>query len=88
MLRLVPSDYDIYSTEPSHAQEAEPTPATDELNPEAAQNPASWPTDHRRIPPYRPINRAQDRSIRPGGENVPTIIFIATMLWGCHVVAV
>jgi len=51
-------------------------------------NPADWPTDHRRIPAYKPINRDLDRSQRPGGSNPVEQVFIYVMLHGVNNLAV
>jgi hypothetical protein len=93
-IRLVPSDYDIFTTHsqsPESSEQAIPDPHEDSGRLEAEQslmNPSSWPTDHRRVPPYRPINRNLDRSVRPAGHNLALFVFINTMLGGCHILAV
>lgn len=51
-------------------------------------NPEGWPTDHRRIPDYRPTNRDLDRSLRPDGVNPIETTFIFTMLRGVQLAAV
>jgi len=48
----------------------------------SSSNPPSWPTDHRAVPPYRPIDRNLDFEQRPAGANLIESIFIATMLNG------
>jgi hypothetical protein len=51
-------------------------------------NPDWWPTNHRRVPDYRPINRSLDGSQRPNGTSLIEIIFIFTMLRGGQLNAV
>lgn len=51
------------------------------------QNPASWPTDHRRVPPYRPANPNLDMSER-GTRNAAENIFVTIMLNGVRLNAV
>jgi len=83
------TDYDLHhSGDPDNPQR----PADLNTSPSATtltqQNPAWWPSDHRRIPPHRPINRELDRELRPGGTNVVEQVFIFTMLRGVQVKAV
>ncbi|KUJ07455.1 uncharacterized protein LY89DRAFT_631004 [Mollisia scopiformis] len=70
-------DYKIHltgydgSTEPSSTQE---TPRV--------VNPPNWPTDHRRVPDYRPIDRNRDAEGRPNGSILPERIFLTLMFTG------
>jgi hypothetical protein len=50
--------------------------------------PADWPTDHRRMPAYRPINRNLPFEERPGGSNPGEMVFIQVMLHGVWLNAV
>ncbi|KAL2352243.1 hypothetical protein BJ546DRAFT_850069 [Cryomyces antarcticus] len=45
-------------------------------------NPIDWRTDHRRIPPYRPINRELDQSQRRVYTSVLERVFITVMFMG------
>ncbi|PLB46155.1 hypothetical protein P170DRAFT_479076 [Aspergillus steynii IBT 23096] len=56
--------------------------SSDQTPPAAHTNPPTWPTNHRRVPPYRPVNRQQDRSERPAGSNPAEFVFIQAMLHG------
>jgi hypothetical protein len=92
-LRLVPADYDIFTTSsPTSDTPAQVLqtahPNNVRIESDSLTNPPSWPTDHRRVPPYRPINRNLDRSARPSGHNFTLFVFINTMLGGCHILAV
>jgi hypothetical protein len=90
-LQLVPTDYDLLRTVPQREVDGERVTATEPgvSSFEPLENPLeSWPTDHRRVPPCRPVNRQLDRSMRPAGQNAPLSVFIFTMLSGCHVLAV
>jgi|ERR1700722_4567211 hypothetical protein len=80
------ADYDLHhSGDPKNPSE----PAPPNCNTTAgSENPPGWDTEHRRVPPYRPINRNLDVTLRPGGTNIPETIFIATMLNGVHLTAV
>lgn len=78
-------DYDVHHT---NAEEREPLDST--LNehpiPEPASNPEGWPTDHRRVPPYRPVNRELNQEERaPFGRNVVEGTFIFLMLNGVRI---
>ncbi|KAL3471861.1 hypothetical protein BJX99DRAFT_16341 [Aspergillus californicus] len=44
--------------------------------------PLTWPTNYRRVPAYRPINRNLDQAERAAGANVPEYIFIQSMMHG------
>jgi len=92
LLRLIPTDYDIFTTEVNGTAET-PDDIPEFRSQEAegqmlVTNPPSWPTAHRRMPPYRPINRNLDRTTRPSGDNAVLFIFINTMLSGCGLLAV
>jgi hypothetical protein len=92
LLRLIPTDYDIFTTEANgHAETPDGIPESRSHEAEVKMpvtNPPSWPTGYRRIPPYRPINRNLDRTTRPSGDTVVLFIFINTMLSGCGLLAV
>lgn len=47
-----------------------------------SENPEWWPTDHRGVPDYRPINRNLDRELRPAGSFLMETCFIIIMLGG------
>lgn len=80
------ADYDLHhSGDPQDP--AEPEPPNRKATPKV-ENPSGWDTEHRRVPPYRPINRNLDMDMRPGGTNVAEAIFIATMLNGVQLTAV
>ena len=55
-------------------------------NPQAApQNPPGWDTTHRRVPPYRPINRDRDQNeIRVYTSPIERV-FIGTMFTGVFI---
>lgn len=51
--------------------------------------PAHWPTHHRRMPAYRPVNRDLSYTQRPAGNGHPAeYAFIQIMLHGCWINAV
>jgi hypothetical protein len=52
------------------------------------ENPANWPQNYRRVPPYRLINTNLDQEVRQGGTNQIEEIFIFTMLHGVWLNAV
>lgn len=53
-----------------------------------APNPTSWPTNYRRVPHYRPINRFLDPAQRPNGANTGEYIFVNVMLNGVRIQSV
>jgi hypothetical protein len=54
----------------------------------SSAQPANWPRDHRRVPPYRPINRNLNWDERPAGSNTGEFIFVQVMLHGVWLNAV
>lgn len=91
-LRLIPTDYDIFTTEGTEQTETlddSPNSRTEQTEAQMpVTNPPWWPTNHRRMPPYRPVNRNLDRTARPSGENAIVFLFINSMLGGCGLLAV
>ncbi|KIM97330.1 hypothetical protein OIDMADRAFT_169075 [Oidiodendron maius Zn] len=79
----VPADYIIHHSGHQSSPDG-PTASHRTLAHDIEQqdNPTWWPTDHRRVPNYRPINRNLDWDQRPGGTNAIEMIFIFTMLRG------
>ncbi|KAK1848441.1 hypothetical protein CCHR01_08903 [Colletotrichum chrysophilum] len=51
-------------------------------------NTSNWPTQYRRIPPYRPVNRHLDQAERPNGVNGIEFLFVTVMLNGVHLQSV
>lgn len=51
-------------------------------------NPDYWPTQYRRIPPYRPINRNLDLAERPNGSNRAEWLFVQVMMNGVRLQSV
>ena len=80
------ADYELTHS-PEHPRRPELPNAREDLSAEVS-NPATWPEDHRRVPPHRPIDYNLDRDLRPGGLNPIEALFIATMLNGVRVNAV
>ncbi|KGO71715.1 hypothetical protein PITC_027280 [Penicillium italicum] len=70
------ADYEVH-----HSGRERPAPV---ILPSTAptSQPPNWPTDHHRIPAYRPINRNLDQSQRPAGSNNVEYGFITVMLHG------
>lgn len=79
-------DYTIRLTSaadiPSQPSSPDASPA------EPFQNPPGWHDEHRQVPPYRPINRNLDRSLRPWGSDGPETAFVMNMFTGVWVIAV
>ncbi|KAL3437033.1 hypothetical protein BDV09DRAFT_183734 [Aspergillus tetrazonus] len=76
------ADYELHHSTPSPSALSSSPPQSQSAAPVQQANPASWPTHHRRIPPYRPINRNLDFAERSAGSSVPEYIFIQSMLHG------
>lgn len=48
----------------------------------AGPNPPDWPTNYRRVPPHRPVNRHLDPAERPNGASTGEYVFVNVMLNG------
>ncbi|KAF2688097.1 hypothetical protein K458DRAFT_428878 [Lentithecium fluviatile CBS 122367] len=81
-LQTVLADYDLHhsSTEEEHdpSLNAHPTPHSESLQ----HNPSHWPTEHRRVPAYRPVNRELDQSERRVYLNPVERVFVGVMFTG------
>ncbi|BCS28629.1 uncharacterized protein APUU_70199S [Aspergillus puulaauensis] len=73
------ADYELHHSGNSQ-NTTSPSPSP---SPPQQQQPANWPTNHRRVPPYRPVDRSLSFEERAAGSNVPEFIFIQSMLHGC-----
>ncbi|KAL9114598.1 MAG: hypothetical protein Q9227_001276 [Pyrenula ochraceoflavens] len=77
-LRVALADYDVH-----HSGAEDRTAPGPNLNvASTVENPSAWPVDHRRIPPYRPVNMELDMEIRPAGLNGLEWGFINVMFTG------
>lgn len=56
--------------------------------PPPSQNPPTWPTDHRRVPPYRPVDETLDQSQRRVFLSRVEQAFISVMFLGVGLNAV
>ncbi|EXA34302.1 hypothetical protein FOQG_14458 [Fusarium oxysporum f. sp. raphani 54005] len=76
-------DYRLHLTGQRVEQEyVEPSHENDTGSAQSVDTPANWPTQYRRIPPYRPINRNLDLSERPNGSSRAELVFVTVMLNG------
>lgn len=74
------TDYELHHSGDATIAGAVEEPNSRELP--TSENPEWWPTNYRRIPDHRPINRHLDKSLRPGGTDPVEVWFIFTMLAG------
>ncbi|KAF8865708.1 hypothetical protein BDZ45DRAFT_668620 [Acephala macrosclerotiorum] len=77
-LNEVLEDYKIHLTGYDANGESSSTRDT----PRTVSNPPNWPTDHRRVPDYRPTDRNRDAEGRPNGSVLPERIFLTLMFTG------
>lgn len=63
-------------------------PVSTPANAVSVPQPADWPTDHRRMPAYRPTNRNLDYNERTAGTDNGEFVFIQVMLHGVWLNAV
>jgi len=83
-LQSVLADYDLHHTEDTHDPRLNAHPEANT----SAQNPSHWPTEHRRVPAYRPINTALDQSERRVYLNAGERVFIIVMFTGIYLESV
>ncbi|KAL2867213.1 uncharacterized protein BJX67DRAFT_353399 [Aspergillus lucknowensis] len=78
------ADYELHHSgaEPTPSRQTSQSQSPSPSSPPAQVQPANWPSDHRRVPPYRPVNRNLDWNERAAGSSVPEYIFIQSMLHG------
>jgi hypothetical protein len=82
------TDYDLHHSGNPQDPKRPASPNAPHINPAEHSNPEWWPTNHRRIPDYRPVNQHLDRTLRPDGINGMERTFIFTMLRGVQLNAV
>jgi hypothetical protein len=79
-LQSVLADYDLHHTTADEAHDtslnAHPAPSPTQ------QNPSDWPTEHRRVPAYRPVNTQLDQSERRVYQNGVERTFVIVMFTG------
>lgn len=79
-LETVLTDYHLHHSEEEHELDTSlnthPAPAG------SGQNPASWPTEHRRVPVYRPVNTELDQSERRVYLSGVEQVFVGVMFTG------
>ncbi|KAJ9604712.1 hypothetical protein H2200_010826 [Cladophialophora chaetospira] len=80
------TDYDIHhSGNPENPRTPEaPNPHSDLSA--TVENPPNWDTEHRRVPPHRPIQDLRGPE-RPNGVNPIEVAFIANMFLGVRLMA-
>lgn len=79
-LQATLADYDLH-----HSGEDEQLDTSLNAHPSpngASQNPSHWPTEHRRVPVYRPVNYELDQSERRVYLNGIERAFVFTMFTG------
>ncbi|CAI6306193.1 unnamed protein product [Periconia digitata] len=88
-LRTVLADYELHHTPESEPLDtslnAHPEPSTTSSSP---SNPPHWPTDARRVPNYRPLNRNLVQSERRVYQNGVEQAFVGVMFTGVVIEAV
>ena len=82
-LEAVLADYDLHHTEELDTSlNAHLAPPTSSTTSQSQQNPSDWPTEHRRVPAYRPINTELDQSERRVYLNGIEQAFVGVMFTG------
>ncbi|KAF1962603.1 hypothetical protein CC80DRAFT_570659 [Byssothecium circinans] len=86
-LQRVLADYDLH-----HTPETTPLDTTLNIHPSppsaSPRNPPNWPTDERRVPPYRPVNTDLVQSERRVYQNGIERSFVTVMFMGVFLEAV
>ena len=82
------TDYDLHhSGNPEEAKTPEAPNERSDSSP-IVDNPDNWDDEHRRVPPYRPVDPSLRGPERPDGANAIEAAFIFTMLRGVGVISV
>jgi hypothetical protein len=82
-LQAVLADYDL-----RHTEELDTSLNTHSAPSPSQQNPNDWPTEHRRVPAYRPINTGLDQSERRVYLNGIERAFVNVMFTGVYLESV
>ncbi|KAL1656942.1 hypothetical protein SLS61_000738 [Didymella pomorum] len=72
------ADYELTHSE----EEFDPSLNVHPAPAQSSQNPADWPTEHRRVPAYRPVNTELDQGQRRVYLNGIERAFVGTMFTG------
>lgn len=84
-LQSVLADYDLHHTEELDTSlNAHSAPSGQS----SRQNPSDWPTEHRRVPAYRPVNTELDLSERRVYQNGIERAFVNVMFTGVYIESV
>lgn len=75
------TDYDIHLTGSENDTTTQP-PRVHQNQHSAAESPHNWPSNYRRVPDYRPVNRELDYSERPLGNGTFEFLFLNVMFTG------
>ncbi|KAH9868344.1 hypothetical protein J1614_007416 [Plenodomus biglobosus] len=67
---------------PNHEEDTNSTQTTSPNPSSQAPNPSDWPTEHRRVPAYRPVNTELDQSARRVYQNGIERAFLTLMFTG------
>lgn len=81
------TDYDVHHSGNPAVAETPEAPNSRNDTAAGANQPPNWPSNHQRVPAYRPIDRTlnNDPEERPAGSNAIEGLFIFTMLNGCRI---
>lgn len=88
---LVLVDYELHRSGPPSENSTQSQYRTEDSRVDeshSANSPLNWPTDHRRVPAYRPVNTNLDPEERIVFNNRGEQMFIRTMFFGIQVVTV
>lgn len=81
------ADYDLHHSEPA-PETRRAGEDQDEGTEERHNNPPTWETEYRRVPPHRPINRNIDIASRSITLNGAEAFFVYNMFQGIRIVEV
>ena len=82
------TDYDLHHPGQAEQPRTPEAPNTRPSPAEVIENPENWDNEHRRVPPYRPVDQSLYGPERPGGVNPVEMTLIYVMLHGEGLVAV
>lgn len=86
-VRHILADYELHHSEPTEDEAAAAPPPNEHDEPISESNPPGWDTEHRRVPPFRPVQNQRDEQ-RDTYNNEIERNFVRVMFGGVYTMAV
>lgn len=86
-VRHILADYELHHSEPTDEAAAPAPPPNETSGPDTGSDPPGWDREHRRVPPYRPVQNQRDEQ-RDTYQNEIERNFVRVMFAGVYAIAV